>query len=40
MQETWRWYGEPDPIPLAHVRQTGATGIVTLRSGHNKSKSY
>ncbi len=29
MQETWRWYGEPDPIPLSHVRQTGATGIVT-----------
>lgn len=29
MQETWRWYGEPDPIPLDHVRQTGATGVVT-----------
>lgn len=29
MQETWRWYGEGDPIPLAHVRQTGATGIVS-----------
>jgi mannonate dehydratase len=29
MQETWRWYGEPDPITLEHVRQTGASGVVT-----------
>ncbi len=29
MQETWRWYGEPDPISLEHVRQTGASGVVT-----------
>lgn len=29
MQEAWRWYGEADPIPLEHVRQTGATGVVT-----------
>ena len=29
MQETWRWYGENDPITLEHVRQTGATGVVT-----------
>lgn len=29
MKETWRWYGEPDPITLEHVRQTGATGVVT-----------
>lgn len=29
MQETWRWYGEADPITLEHVRQTGATGVVT-----------
>jgi mannonate dehydratase len=29
MLESWRWFGPKDPIPLAHVRQTGATGIVT-----------
>ncbi|RMI03715.1 mannonate dehydratase [Cellulomonas triticagri] len=29
MQHTWRWFGPTDPITLAEVRQTGATGIVT-----------
>jgi mannonate dehydratase len=29
MIETWRWYGEFDPITLAEVAQTGARGIVT-----------
>ncbi len=29
MRETWRWFGEFDPISLGEVAQTGAAGIVS-----------
>ena len=29
MLQSWRWFGDSDPVPLAHIRQAGVDGIVS-----------
>ncbi|MGC4025250.1 MAG: mannonate dehydratase [Mesorhizobium sp.] len=40
MKETWRWFGPDDPVQLSHVRQAGASGIVTALHHLNDGRAW